>query len=129
MIQSSVRPNLNWFNRLSQMIQIREQAGYQQIRDIGEWSKIYARTSADVSKSITDSYWKTQAAQDSVNHNFSQSIRGVETFNDGSGHSYDLPNTYGNAWINNRGEILMSADASYDPSVELKEDWHPMSKP
>ncbi len=122
-IQSSVRPNLNWFNRLSQIIQIRHDAGMQAIHDVGEWSKMYAKTSGEISDSITSSYWKTQAVQDKVNHNISQSIRGLETFADDAGRTYDLPNTYGNAWVNNRGEIIVSADSSYDPGVELKEDW------
>jgi hypothetical protein len=48
----------------------------------------------------------------------------VDTYRDpASGETVELSNAYGNAWRNGRGEYLLSDSPSFDPTVELKEDW------
>jgi hypothetical protein len=54
-------------------------------------------------------------------------MRGVETYrNPATGETVELSNLYGNAWVNNRGEYLLSDQAGFDPSVTFKEDWKPL---
>jgi hypothetical protein len=54
----------------------------------------------------------------------SQGTRGVETYrNLSTGETIDLSNQYGHAWVNNRGEYLLSDQEGFDPGVVLHEDW------
>ena len=34
---------------------------------------------------------------------------------------------YDSAWVNNRGEVIVSNEAGFDPAVTFKEDWHPLT--
>lgn len=54
----------------------------------------------------------------------SQGTRGVETYrNPSTGETIDLSNQYGHAWVNNRGEYLLSDQEGLDRGVVLHEDW------
>jgi hypothetical protein len=127
-IESSARVNLNWYNRLMQMIEINHQAGMQRIHDIGEWSKAYAKTSGEVSDSITKGYWDRQASQARTSQAVSNSIRGVEQYKDPQGYEFQLPSGYDGAWVSNRGEVIVSNEPGFDPGVTFKEDWHPLTR-
>ena len=51
---------------------------------------------------------------------------GVDQYKDNLGYDYELPSGYDGAWVNNRGEVLVSNEAGFDPGVTFKEDWHPL---
>ncbi len=56
-------------------------------------------------------------------------MRGVETYPDpANGETVELSNQYGQAWVNNRGEYLLSDQPGFDPAVTFKEDWRPLER-
>jgi hypothetical protein len=66
---------------------------------------------------------------DRVSDQSSQAIRGVETFSDPNlGGGNELPNDYQNAWSNSFGEIIVSNDANFNPTIDLNGNWTPHKK-
>jgi hypothetical protein len=96
-------------------------------KGIADRSKIVAQNAEDIRKINQESYENRQRSQDRMSEQFSQTIRGVETYrNPGTGEEVELSNQYGHAWVNNKGEYLLSDQEGFNPSVELKEDWQPL---
>jgi hypothetical protein len=127
-MKSSAKVTLKFYNRYVQIQKMLENQAYQRIYQAGQISKIISQTNDEISKSISDSYWERQRSNDRINQNFSDYVRGVDRYNDPSGSEVQLPSGYTNAWVNNRGEYLMSDQTGYDPNVELKEEWKPLEK-
>ena len=49
---------------------------------------------------------------------FSESIRGVETYNNpATSESVQLPSGYSNVWVNTSGEYFLSNEGGLDPNV------------
>lgn len=124
LIVGSSRVNPAWQARVSNnalAMQKIEQKG------IADRSKIVAQNAEDIRKINQESYENRQRSQDRMSEQFSQTIRGVETYrNPGTGEEVELSNQYGHAWVNNKGEYLLSDQEGFNPSVELKEDWQPL---
>jgi hypothetical protein len=92
-------------------------------------ARIWREAGQQISATITQTYQAQQAVQDRLASQFSQTIRGVETYFDpASGKNVELTGGYTNAWVNNRGEYLLSDSPGFDPGVALKEQWTPLKK-
>jgi hypothetical protein len=53
----------------------------------------------------------------------------VETYLDPkSGRPVELTGGFDSAWVNNRGEYLLSDSPGFNPAVALREDWSPMKR-
>ena len=71
-----------------------------------------------------DSYERQQAAQDRAAEQFSQYVRGVDTYqNPVTGESVDLTGGYDSAWVSPQGDYLLSDTPGFDPSVTFEEEW------
>lgn len=127
-LKSSAKPTLAFYNKFSQVVKILEDQGYQRIYQAGQISKIISQTNDQVLKTISDSYTQTQKSYDRVNSQFSDYVRGVDRYEESNGTEVQLPSGYTNAWVNNRGEYLLSDSHNFDPGVEFKEDWKPLTK-
>ena len=127
-IRSSAKMTLPFYNRYTQVQKLLQNQAYARIYQAGQISKIISQTNDEISKSISDSYWDRQRSNDRINQNFSDYVRGVDRYNEPGGSEVQLPSGYGNAWVNNKGEYLMSDQSSFDPNVELKEEWKPLEK-
>ena len=127
-LKSSAKPTLAFYNKFVQVVKMLEDQGYQRIYQAGQISKIISQTNDQVLKTISDSYSKTQKTYDRVNDSFSDYVRGVDHYEESNGTEVQLPSGYTNAWVNNRGEYLLSDTHGFDPNVELKEEWKPMAK-
>jgi hypothetical protein len=127
-LKSSAKPTLAFYNKFSQVVKILEDQGYQRIYQAGQISKIISQTNDQVLKTISDSYNQTQKSYDRVNNQFSDYVRGVDNYEESNGTEVQLPSGYTNAWVNNRGEYLLSDSPGFDPGVEFKEDWKQLAK-
>ncbi len=125
---SSFRLNLSWFARERQAAATFEQMLYREQEAIMNTSRIIAQTNGHITDVIRDSYEKRQAALDRVNARFSEYIRGVDTYQAPDGHPVELPSGYRHAWVNNRGEYVLSDNADFIPNVRLGGDWHPLRR-
>jgi hypothetical protein len=125
----STRINLPWYNRYAQLVQVLTQAQMNQIRAAGELSRYLSRTSSEISDMMRQSYEQRQASQDRINKNWSQYMRGVEEFHDPvAGRPVELPSGYPNAWVNHRGEYIVTESANFNPNVELDGNWSKLER-
>ncbi|MBI2193821.1 MAG: hypothetical protein HYU36_17735 [Planctomycetes bacterium] len=126
---TSFRWNPQWFNQYTQVSQALIQMKNQQIQQAANLSRILSQTQNEISDIIMKSYEERQAAYDRISTNFSQAIRGVESFRDPVGErSVELPSGYGRAWANGLGEYIVSDDPSYNPNEGTNQTWRVMEK-
>lgn len=129
-MDASGEVNLKWYACVVDIQNRMQAAGYEAIAAAGRLSKYISARNEEVSQMIRQSYENTQRSNDKMAFAYSQSLRGVQRYDDPTGHgkSYDLPNSYGHAYINPSGEIILSNDPNFNPGAELHEDWREMKK-
>lgn len=126
LIVASVRPNPQYQAAVSQFLANMNNIA---MRGAMDRARIWREAAQQVSATIHESYRQQQAVQDRTAAQFSQTIRGVETYLDPkSGQRVELTGGFENAWVNNRGEYLLSDSADFNPAVALREDWSPMKR-
>ncbi len=92
--------------------------------------RIWREAQEYISNSIQQTYRENQVVQDRMAEQFGQTIRGVETYIDPrSNERVELVGGYTAAWSNGKGEYILSESPNFNPAVEFKEDWRPMSRP
>lgn len=111
----------------SQVIQVLSDNVYQQIYQAGQISKIISQTNDQLIAIINASYQQSQKAYDRINNIFSNYIRGVDRYGDGE-TQIQLPPGYTNAWVNNKGEYILTNTTGYDPSTAYGGHWKPLQK-
>ncbi len=102
-----------------------------QIAQKGEHDRaaIRAKSAEDIRNIRQQSYEYAQRSADSISEQRSQATREVETYrNPTTGDMVELSNQYGQAWVNNKGEYLLSDQPGFDPSVTFKEDWKALER-
>jgi hypothetical protein len=88
-----------------------------QLKGIRDRSAIVAKSAEDQRNIQRQAYENQQKAEDSNSTNYSQYIRGVETYqNPSTGETVDLDSKYGHAWVSNQGVYLLSDQAGFDPN-------------
>jgi len=98
-----------------------------ELKGIRDRSAIVSKNAEDIRNIQRQGYENRQKSEDHISAQFSETIRGVETYrNSSTGETVELSNQYGHAWVNNRGEYLLSDQEGLDPSVTFKEDWKPL---
>lgn len=98
-----------------------------ELKGVRDRANIVAKNADDIRNIQRQSYENTQKAEDRRSEQWAQTMRGVETYrNPETGETVDLSNQYGQAWVNNKGEYLLSDQPGFDPSVTLKETWKPL---
>jgi len=104
--------------------QVRTNIQAAQVKGAADRSRILSKSADDVRKIQNEMYQGRQDSQDRISQQWSQTIRGVETFkNPGTGETVELSNLYGNAWSNGKGEYLLTDSPSFNPNTVLKENW------
>lgn len=125
-IVGSIRPNQAWVNAV---IQTQMAMGNAAIKGAADRSRIWSQASQDISNTYSQSYREQQAVQDRLAEQYSQSVRGVETYVDPASHErVELSGGYQQAWSNGRGEYILSDDANFNPAVTLRENWTQLQK-
>jgi len=120
-IVGSVRVDPGWQARVTQ---VRTNIQAAQVKGAADRSRILSKSADDVRKIQDEMYQGRQDSQDRLSQQWSQTIRGVETFkNPGTGETVELSNLYGNAWSNGKGEYLLTDSPSFNPNTVLKENW------
>jgi hypothetical protein len=123
-IAYSARLNLRWFARYQQLTQMLTQNQMEASNRAVELSRYLARTNAQITSTIRQSYESHQAAMDRINERFDNYIRGVNDYRDpNSGSVVQLPSGYGEAWSNSNGEYLLSNDPNFNPNTKSTQNW------
>lgn len=117
-IVSSFKLNPQWFNKYNQVVEHLIQQQIQQIRSIGELSRIISRTHNEISDMMMETYNNRQQVYDRLSENFSQYIRGVDEYYDPVQQKrVELPSGYTEGWVNGLGEYILSDNPNYNPNV------------
>ena len=126
MIGSTYRIDPQWQAKVIGNAQAMQQIELKGVRDR---SAIVAKSAEDTRNIQRQIYENKNRVDDAISTQRSQTMRGVETYrNPGTGDTVELSNQYGNAWVNNRGEYLLSDQAGFDPNTVFKnnEGWKPL---
>jgi hypothetical protein len=84
---------------------------------------------SDAGDSIMDGYYARSAAYDRMGENYSEAIRGVDSYIDPtSDYSPELPGGYDHAWSNGLGEYIVSNDHMFDPNLNSTMNWQQLEK-
>ena len=128
-VHQSLRPNLRWFARYQQLVQILVQNQMDASNRAADLSRYISRTNDQITASIRQSYENRQAAMDRVNDRFDRYIRSVDAYHDPlSGNNVELPSGYGQAWSNASGEYILSDSPNFNPNVGSNLGWQKMTK-
>lgn len=126
---NSFKLNPQWFNKYSQLVEYLIQNQIQQIRTIGEISRIISQTSNEISDMMMKSYQDRQEVYDRLSTDFSQMIRGVEEYYDPVGQKpVELPTGYNSGWVNGLGEYILSEGYDFNPNIGSNQNWQRMDK-
>jgi hypothetical protein len=124
----STKIDLNWFNQEQQVAAILQDLANRQQQQVMEISQIFRRTSNEISAMVNESYRKRQETQDRLHHNFSQVIRGVQSYAaPGSGSPVELPSGYNHVWANSAGQYILSNHSNFNPNVSLNGNWQQLT--
>lgn len=126
-IVGSVRPNIHWIVAAQQIEMNINRAGEQGAIDrAGIWKAAQDQISA----TIVSQYQAQQGVQDRLAGEYSQSVRGRETFIDPSSNErVELTGGYQQAWSNGQGEYILSDNPNFDPARSLHEQWTELRRP
>ena len=114
LIASTYRTSPEWQARITKNALAMQQIELKGIRDR---SAIVAKSAEDTRNIQRQAFENQQKAEDSNSTNFSQYIRGVETYqNPTTGETVDLDSKYGHAWVSTQGVYLLSDQAGFDPN-------------
>lgn len=92
--------------------------------------RIWREAQESISNSINQTYAQNQAVQDRMAEQFGQTIRGVETYVDPrTNERVELVGGYSSAWVNARGEYLLSDTPGFNPAQAFQEDWRELQRP
>ena len=121
LVLGTVQVDPAWQGRVNQVLVNMQAIDAKGVRDR---SAIIAQNQRDISNIINQTYENRQRSQDASAEQFSQYIRGVETYrNPHTGETVELSNQYGHAWINNANEYILTDSPGFDPNVALKGNW------
>ncbi len=124
---STLRLSPEWYSGYRYVSKLFEDRMRQGIRDAGTISDTITRNGEEIRKMYSDAYREQQASQDRISREFSEAIRGVETYsNPYEDRPVELPSGYDDAWVNARGEYLLSNDANYNPNEGDTTEWRRM---
>lgn len=121
---NSFQLNPLWFSKYNQLVEYLIRNQIQRINAIGEISRIISTTSNEISNMMMESYNARQEVYDRIAENFSQTIRGIETYyNPIEQRTVELPIGYKSAWVNSLGEYILSEDPTFNPNIGSNLNW------
>ena len=103
----------------AQAQQLRMQAMQRQM----EVSRQIARDSAEISAGIMDSWEKRSASQSRMSANYSEAVRGVNTYTTPTGRTVECSVTADHVYQNRYGDTIGVSGSAVDPEVAVKLEW------
>lgn len=128
-IVNTARMNPDWFAGYMYVQQLFNNRMNQGIKNAAAISETITRNSEEIRKMYSDAYRARSESQDRISQGYSEYIRGVETYkNPYEDRPVQLPSGYNDAWVNNKGEYLLSNQAGFDPNVGDTSEWRRMDR-
>ncbi len=126
---NSLRLTFEWSAMLDYVKHLYRQnlRGWQE--DIRQLGQMYLQYFHEAQRMHQQVWQERQASQDRQNFAFREALGGVETFYDPyEARSVELPVGYQAHWVNNKGQILVHDDPTFDPRPGSTEDWRDMRR-
>lgn len=115
-------------NMRAMMAKMMNQMAANQRRSLQQLGDL-SRSISDAGDSIMDGYFERSAAYDRMGENFSEAIRGVDSYIDPtSDYSPQLPGGYDHAWGNGLGEYIVSNDHLFNPNLNSTMNWQQLER-
>lgn len=115
LIGSTYRTNPEWQAKITQNALAMQKIEQKGIRDR---SAIIAKSAEDTRNTQREMYENRQRSEDAISIQRSQTMRGVESYqNPSTGEKVELDSNYGHAWVNNQGVYLLTDQAGFDPNT------------
>jgi hypothetical protein len=116
-MMASIRVNPQWENAI---IDTRRRISQIQAKGAADRSRIISQTSNEILDMQMEGWRNRQESQDRSAQQWSQTMRGVETYTDpGSGSAWELDSGYDHVWKTPGDEFLLTNDANFNPNVSL----------
>jgi hypothetical protein len=126
---SSARLSPEWYGGYMYVQKLFQDRMNQSIKNAAAISATITRNSEEIRRMFSESYRQRSESQDRIHQRFSEYIRGVETYkNPYEDRPVQLPSGYGEAWVNARGEYLLSNEAGFNPNVGDTTEWRRMDR-
>jgi hypothetical protein len=126
---ASLKPNLQWFNRYVQLVQISIQNQLEQTRRVEDLSRYITLTSTEINDIRRQAFENSQTAHDRISSEFSRHIRGVEEYyHPQENRPVELPSGYREAWTNPKGDYIVSSETHFNPNIGNSPDWQRIEK-
>lgn len=124
---SSIRLSQDWYSGYMYVQKLFNNRMNQSIRDAKAISNTITRNSEEIRQMFAESYRQRNEAEDRISRQFSEYIRGVETYkNPYEDRPIELPSGYNDAWVNANGDYILSNQAGFDPNVGSNVEWRRM---
>ena len=124
LVASTYHVSPAWQNRVAGNALAVQQIELKGVRDR---AAIVSKNAEDIRNIQREGYENQQRVQDQSAKEFSQVIRGVESYrNPGTGETVELDSNYGHAWVNGTGTYLLSDQAGFNPNTVSSESWTPL---
>lgn len=108
----------------AQAQQMRMQAMQRQM----DLSRQIAQNNAEISAGIMDSWEKRSASQSRMSANYSEAVRGVNTYSTPSGRTVECSVTADHVYQNRYGDTIGVSGNAVDPEVAAKLEWTELNK-
>ena len=125
----TMKLSLDWFAGYFYVRDLFNKRMMQGIKDAAMLSKQITANAEHARQLYADAYEHRQASQERISGSIGEYLRGVETYkNPYEDRPVQLPAGYNDAWVNNKGEYLLSNQAGYDPNVGDTLEWRRMDR-
>jgi hypothetical protein len=126
---ASQQINLSWFNKYLQVVGMWQQNVMASIQSAGMLSRYISQTYNEISAMNRQAWENYQASSDRINRQFSEYVRGVETYqNPYESRPVELPSGYQEVWANAKGEYILSDSPNFNPNVGSTQNWQRLAK-
>lgn len=119
MLRKAGHPNPQWQAKMAQHYNKMSQIN---TRGAMDRSKIISQTYSEINAMQHDSWKKRNTSDDYLQRERVETIRGTETYNDTSGGTIELDNTYKHAWQLNDGSYVLTDNPSFNPYAITGQD-------
>ena len=126
---NTMRLSLDWFAGYMQVQDLFNKRMKQGIVDATNLSRQISANAEHARQLYADAYKQRQESQDRIAQSFGEYVRGVDTYkNPYEDRPVQLPAGYNDAWVNARGEYVLSNEAGFNPNVGDTTEWRRMDR-
>ena len=112
-VAMSIRATPQW---TANIMELRSRINRQEIDAIMRRGEITRQANQEAFDRHQESIRTAQESQDRVNHQFMNYLRDVDDYRMPDGSTVQLPSNYSHIYTNGQGQVILTNDASFDPS-------------